>query len=186
MTPCLPPSRARRAAARWPGPSLTASARGVLWKAGRDGETLPSVEQRNWCEALSGSGLGAPGRSPLNDGIGVDQQLSGAGDQRHLVRLAGGGQALVEDLELVVPVKGGGKGGGVERLAQPLAAAVDVSGAGPPAAVVIVGRQPGERGALLAAHPADLGHPPQDRPRGRKADAVNASDQGEALCQVGG
>src|SRR5947207_1510157 len=99
-----------------------------------------------------------PWRTALYDGIGIDQQLSSAGDERHLMRLAGGDQALVERLELLVPLEGSGKGGGIEPLAQPLAAAVDMAGADPFAAVVIVGCQSGQRGGLVPAQPADLGH----------------------------
>ena len=52
------------------------------------------------------------------------------------------------------------------------------------AAVVVVGRKPGESDSLLAAESADLRQTHQDRDRGRQPDAVDAVDQLEPLGEV--
>ena len=49
-----------------------------------------------------------PGRPTLDDGVGVDEELAGAGDEGGLVRLAAGDQAGIERLQGWVPAEGGG------------------------------------------------------------------------------
>ena len=69
--------------------------------------------------------LGAPGGIAGDHGIGIDKQFAGAGDHGRFVSFAGGDKALVEGIESRVPTPGDA-GGGVERTAQPAAAAGDM------------------------------------------------------------
>jgi hypothetical protein len=126
----------------------------------------------------------APWGSALDDGVCVDEELSGAGDEREVVRFAGGDQSAVEDAEGVVPSEGGGEGGGEERAAQSAAAAGDVALTLVLAAVVVEGRQSGERGGLLAADLAEFGHADDEGEGSPFADAGNAEDEVEAAGKV--
>src|SRR5271165_6599288 len=97
MTPCSPPSRrglatAECAAAAQRRPSLTASARDVVAKAGRDEETALWSNKETLARLASACGIFGPRRSTLNDSISVDQQLSCASDERFIVSFAVGDQ----------------------------------------------------------------------------------------------
>jgi len=50
----------------------------------------------------------------LDDGVGVDEELSGAGDEGGVMSLSPGLEALVEGDEGRVPAEGGWQGGGEE------------------------------------------------------------------------
>src|SRR5277367_732212 len=127
----------------WPGgggdeakperrPALTAAARGVVVRAGRDEETVlrPNKETRSGGGGTRDFGrFGEPRGCAGDDGVDDDEQLPGTGDERALVALAGGDQAAVQGHELRVPAEGCRQCGGIERPAQAFAAAFDVTDA---------------------------------------------------------
>src|SRR5712664_2985780 len=113
-----------------------------------------------------------PGGSSSHDGVGENEQLSGAGDERALVLLSGCDQPSVEGDKLRVPAKGRRQGGGIKRAAQPFASAIDVTDANLFAAVVVIGSHPGERCSLLTGDPADPGQAHQDADCARQPDAI--------------
>jgi hypothetical protein len=104
-------------------PALTAPARGVARPAGRDEETacgrtkkLTSNAQHQRRLVVEGAGvkvvvrsspagLCGPRRAACHHGVSEDEQLSGAGDERNLVRLSGAYQAFVERDQLAVPAE---------------------------------------------------------------------------------
>src|SRR5262249_59073502 len=115
MTPCSPPSRrgleaVSLAARHERRPALTAAARGVEGRSGRDEETAVWSNQetnqvkitdqprtgsqndrrsggRQGRVSLAPSALRRPGRAALDHGVDVDDELPGAGHERDLVRL---------------------------------------------------------------------------------------------------
>src|SRR5215211_6417516 len=93
---------------------------------------------------MGGACFWGPRGSAFDHGIDEDQQLSGAGDERHLMQLTFGSQTFVESHELRVPAERSWQGRTVEGFAQSLAAAVDMAGAGVLAAVVVIGSQVGK------------------------------------------
>src|SRR5579885_3270678 len=150
----------------------------------------PAGELSQWlvdrvAQPLRGWELWGPGGGALDDGIGEDDELSGAGDEGEFVGFAAGGEAAVEGDKGGVPAEGGGQGGGIEGAAQALAAAGDVAFAAMFAAVVIEGGQTGQGGGLFAADGADLGHANEDGQCGALADAGDAGDQVETPREVG-
>src|SRR3972149_2937859 len=72
---------------------------------------LPHPEQ-----PLSGGRFFDPRGAAGDDGIGVDQELTGTGDEGDFV-VFGLDEAGVESDEMRVPAEGTGQGGGVEALA---------------------------------------------------------------------
>ena len=95
-----------------------------------------------------------------------------------------GPEAAVDRDEFGVPVEGRRQGSRVEAFAQPLSAAFDMTRSHVPAAVRVVGSHPDEGGRLPAGDPADLGHSHQDGDGRSQADAVDAGDQVEAVCEI--
>ena len=94
----------------------------------------------------------------MDDGVGVDEQLSGAGDEGCGVGFAAAGEAGVEGDQRLVPAEGGRQGGGEQRAAQAGASAGDVALTLVRSAVVVERRQAGEGGDLLAADFAEFRH----------------------------
>jgi hypothetical protein len=119
-----------------------------------------------------------------NDAVDEDEQLPGAGDERTLVLLSGGDQPVVEGDELWIPAKRRCKSGAIERPAQPLTSAVNVSLADVLSTLVVIGRKPGQCGGLLPGDLPDLGHAHQDRDRGWQPGAVDAVDQIKPVGEV--
>src|SRR5271169_4550805 len=131
MTSCSPPSRRGLATAACEAiaerrPSLTASARDVVGdgRSGRRNGT--SVEPRNAKGSARlryrdrGGGrrrFAVPRSAAGHDGIGKDEQLPGAGDERAFVFLSGRDQPLVKGDELLVPAKRCRQGRGIKRQA---------------------------------------------------------------------
>ena len=67
-----------------------------------------------------------PGRAALDDGVGVDQELAGAGDEGGVVGFSARNEAGVEVDQGLVPAEGGRERRGVEGAPQAPAAAGDV------------------------------------------------------------
>ena len=111
-------------------------------------------------------------------GIEVSDQLAHAGDQSHLLELAGGHQSLVEGADGVV-VAGSGERGHVQSAPHFEAPADDTSPALACAGVVGVGGHADERADLAAIEPAELG---QFRDQGGGS---HPADTGHALQQPG-
>src|SRR5438093_11579819 len=112
-----------------------------------------------------------PRRTALEDGVSVDQQLSGASGEGKLVGLSLGNKSLVEGDECGVPAERGGESGGVERASRPTAAAGDVALALMLSTVVVEGRQPGQCGGFFSADVTEFGHAQDERQCGTLADA---------------
>ena len=68
-----------------------------------------------------------PRCAPVDDGVGVDEELPGAGDQRGVVGFAACGETLVEFDQSLVPTEGGRQRRGEQRAAQASASAGDVA-----------------------------------------------------------
>ncbi len=68
-----------------------------------------------------------PRGGPGDDGVDEDKKLAGAGDESDFVFFAFGSKALVEGLELGIPVESCGEGGGVEAGSQARASAPNVA-----------------------------------------------------------
>src|SRR6266545_6829728 len=134
MTPCSPPSRRGLAAAGVWRDGATAILDGGCARRREGGKSgRRTVLGSNREPGLRGRRTGAayglltlPGRAARHDGVDEDEQLSGAGNQRELVLLAGRPQSFVQRDELRVPAHGGRQRGQVERAAQAFAPAVDV------------------------------------------------------------
>ena len=60
----------------------------------------------------------SPGSTALDDGVGVDDQLPGAGDEGRVVRLSACGKTRIERDQRLVPAEGRRQGCGKERAAQ--------------------------------------------------------------------
>src|SRR5712691_12809969 len=142
MTPCSPPSRTRCAAARWRAAILDgicARRRGIS----QVGTKKRRVGRTKKLKGLGGGG-GAPRRAAGEDGVGIDQQLSGAGDEGELVGFALGDETAVEGDEPAIPAEGGRQRGGIERAPRSAAAAGDVALALVLSGVVVKRRQSGQ------------------------------------------
>src|SRR5919197_4633117 len=145
MTLCSPPSR--RGLSRQLGVATTfatASLDGVCAqrpaaRAGRDEETVRGrtkrlIKSRAGRPPFPSQGGGERGHAALpwgaagNHRVGEDQQLAHARDDRNVVLLAGGGEALVERDQLLVPMEGGRQSRGVEAGAPPPPAAGEGAG----------------------------------------------------------
>src|SRR5262245_65196276 len=60
-------------------------------------------------ERCRGRWLGDPRRSAFDHGVGVDQELAGAGDERNVVRLSFCLQSLIERDQPRIPTEGRGQ-----------------------------------------------------------------------------
>jgi len=102
--------------------------------------------------------LWLPRSAALDDGVGEQNELSGACDERGGVWLSGSGQPGIEALEGRVPAEGGGQCRGAEQATRTTPPAGDVALAAMAAAVVVEWRMTGQSGGLLAGDAAEFGH----------------------------
>src|SRR3990172_6486182 len=140
--------------------------------------SLPHPEQ-----PLSGGRFFDPRGAAGDDGIGVDQELTGTGDEGDFV-VFGLDEAGVESDEMRVPAEGTGQGGGVQALADAGAPAGDATQPLVATAVVVEGGQAGQSCDRFAREASQLRHPDEKRQCGAQADAGNAPDQLEAPGEV--
>src|SRR5262245_8069772 len=133
-----------------------------------------------WADRLFG-----PGFFTRDHGVYEDQELPGAGDERRLVRLSFGNQALIQRDELSVPTERGRQGRAIQSAPYALTAAFDMARTDLATAVIVVGGKSSKRGNLFARDAADLRHAHQDGDRRRQPDAVHALDQVQPLGQIG-
>jgi Homeodomain-like domain len=153
--------------------------------AGMERQTLRDWVHRYNKQPLACYGIDAPRLPAGNDGIGVDEELSGAGDESSFVRLAARGEAPVESFEGWVPMKGRRQRRRVKRTAEPGSASDDVALAVVSPTVLVEGREAGEGRGLFAGDTAEFGQAQQDGKRRAFADAGHALDQIEAGGEIG-
>lgn len=125
-----------------------------------------------------------PGRSTVDDGVGVDEELSCTGGERQFVRFSGAGKAGVKSHQRLVPTKGCWQGGSVEGAAQSRASADDVALPLVLSAVVVERCEAGQRGGLLAADASEFRHADDEGDRGPLADTGDAKDEIEAQSEI--
>ena len=128
--------------------------------------------------------LCSPWSAAGHNGVGEDEQLSGAGDECNFVHLSSSNQSFVERDQLWIPAERGGKSGSVKGTTQARATAQDVTGTDQIAAVAIIWSKPCKRSRLLARNAADLRHAHHNRDCGWQSDAIHAVDQIEPLAEV--
>ena len=118
----------------------------------------------------------APGALIAQDRVEGDEEFPGDGDEGELGRFARGAQPLIEVPEDAVAA-GRDQRGHVEHLAhrRPAAPAVTLPPAG--AAVAGMGRDPDQRGHLVAIEVAEFGEEAEQRAGQRGADARHALEQ---------
>ena len=92
--------------------------------------------------------------------------------------------ALVDRLQLCIPIEDSRQGCCVEALPQALASAFDVPWTASQTAVVVIGSKPGEGGGLFATDATDLGHAHQDGNSCAQTDTVDAGDQVEPIGEI--
>ncbi len=126
-----------------------------------------------------------PWRSALDDGVGVDQQLSGAGDKSCVVGFSSCDEASVEIDQSLVPSEGGWERRGVEGAPQAPPAAGDVALPLVRSAVVVERRKTSERCGFLAADASELRHADDERERSPLADTRNAQHEVKPSGEVG-
>jgi hypothetical protein len=125
-----------------------------------------------------------PGRTTGHDGVCVDQQLSGAGDEGSVVSFAFCRKASVKADQGFVPSEGGWKRRGEERAPQTPPAASDAPPAFGFSTVVVEGSKTGEGCGLFTADAAELGHADDERKRGAIANARDAQYQIKAASEI--
>src|SRR5205823_12276644 len=111
------------------------------------------------------------------DSIGIDQQLSCAGDECCIVGFSTLREASVKGDKCLVPSEGSRERCGVERAPQALPASCNVPLALVIAAVIVEGRKAGEGCGLLPTEAPELGHADDERQCGTLTDAGHAEHQ---------
>src|SRR5215475_4172589 len=127
----------------------------------------------------------APGGASGHDGVGIDEKLPGAGHECQAVGFACGREAAIEADQGLVPTEGGRECGGIKGTPKASSAAGNMALASVFSAVVIERGKPCQRGGLLSADAAELGHPDDQGQRGAFTNARNTHDEIKSNSQVG-
>src|ERR1700704_1304259 len=103
------------------------SARDVMAKTGRDEETALRSNKETLTRRAMARGIFHPRGPSLDDRVGVDQELSRAGDQCQFVLFALCDQTGIEGHQRLVPAEGGRQRRSVQGLAQAATATGDLA-----------------------------------------------------------
>src|SRR3974390_2548617 len=125
-----------------------------------------------------------PRRSALDDGVGVDEKLSGASDESRVVGFTAGGETGVELDQGFVPSEGGRERSCEQRSTQASPSTGDVALTFVLTAVVIERSETGKRGGFLTANAPEFRHPDDECEPSALADARNAADEIEAAGEI--